>query len=81
MQERVLSCGTPMLNLTTLLGQKLYFDQLDFVQLELSSTQCTQQEFLRKYTTHPKEKLIWDSAKLADKKEYWRRYWEKEEKI
>jgi len=48
---------------------KLYFDQPDFVQFELSSTQCTQQEFLGKYTTHPKEKLIWDSAKVDDKKE------------
>ena len=46
-QERVLSCGTPMLNLTVkepFFGQ-LYFDQPDFVQLELSSTQYTQQEF------------------------------------
>ena len=60
---------------------KLYFDQPDFVQLELSSTQCTQQEFLRKYTTHPKEKFIWDSAKVDDKKEYWQKYQEKEEEI
>ena len=59
----------------------LHFDQLDFVQLELSSTQCTQQEFLRKYTTHPKEKLIWDSAKVDDKNKYWQKYREKEEEI
>ena len=83
-QERVLSCGTPMLNLTVkepFFWPKLYFDQPDFVQLELSSTQCTQQEFLRKYTTHTKEKLIWDSAKVDDKKEYWQKYREKEEEI
>ena len=60
---------------------KLYFDHPGFVHLELSSTKCTQQEFLRKYTTHPKEKLIWDSAKVDDKKEYWQKYREKEEEI
>ena len=82
-QERVLSSGTPMLNLTVkepLFGQP-DFDQPDFVQLELSSTQCTQQEFLRKYKTHPKEKLIWDSAKVDDKNKYWQKYREKEEEI
>ena len=31
--------------------------------------------------THPKEKLIWDSAKVDDKKEYWQKYNEKEEEI
>ena len=55
---------------------KLYFDQPDFVQLELSSTQCTQQVH-----DTPKEKLIWDSAKVDDKKEYWQKYREKEEEI
>ena len=60
---------------------KLYFNQPDFVQLELSSTQCTQLEFLRKFTTHPKEKLIWDCAKVDDKKKYWQKYREKEEEI
>ena len=41
----------------------------------------THQEFLRKYTTHPKEKLIWDSAKVDDKNKYWQKYREKEEEI
>ena len=41
----------------------------------------TTRVFFWKYTTHPKEKLIWDIAKVDDKKEYWQKYHEKEEEI
>ena len=30
---------------------------------------------------HPKEKFTWDSYKVDDKKEYWQKYWEKEEEV
>ena len=33
----------------------------------------TTRVFEKVHDTHPKEKLIWDSAKVDDKKEYWQK--------